>query len=211
MSRCVVGAVLLVGALVAFGCTTPTRPYREPPPPGFKPTEIDYADTDAFDAYFETALTQEDPVVVIRTGRSKPDWDDRLNEWLAAWNQGGRVREPKRKARGALPLSPVVVDGDSIREFRLLVNGLMDRVDERARVRSAWYAEEQTRARRIALLVPYNLRFHADEMRTIQLIFFNGNYKEMYSGYMEAMAKADTDGPAEWQRDISCSWCKGEQ
>jgi hypothetical protein len=103
------------------------------------------------------------------------------------------------------------VDGDSIREFRLLVNGLMDRVEERARSRSEWYAEEKTRARRIALLVPYNLRFHADEMGTIQLIFFNGNYKEMYSGFMQAMAKADTDGPAEWHRDISCSWCKGQK
>jgi hypothetical protein len=92
-------ARLLLIPLLTLGCNMPTRPYREPPPPGFKPTEIDYTDTDAFDAYFETALTQEDPVVVFRTGRSKPDWDDRLNAWLAAWNQGGRARQRRFAVR----------------------------------------------------------------------------------------------------------------
>src|SRR5262249_44121898 len=153
----------------------PSRPYREPPPPDVKPTEIDYTDADAFDAYFETALTQQAPVIVIRTGRTRPDWADRLNAWLAAWNAGGRLREPQRKARGAIPISPVVVDGDSIREFRLLVSGLMDRVEDLARTRSAWYAEAKTRERRVGLLVPYNLRFHHADDDTIHLIFFNGD------------------------------------
>src|SRR5439155_1407439 len=78
--------------------------------------------------------------------------------WLAAWNRGGKVGPAAdgRKARGQ---APVTVNADTIREFRLLVDDLMGRVETLAKTSSAWYAEERTRSRRVALLKPYNLRF----------------------------------------------------
>jgi hypothetical protein len=193
------------------GCKTPpARPYREPPPPDLKATAIDYTDSDAFDALFEAALTNQDPVVVIRTAREKPDWEPRLNAWIAAWNLGGKVGPPKATVRMAAPLLPsVTVDADSIREFRLLIESLMDRVEDIARRQSAWWAEERTRARRVALLRPYNLRFHLDEEKTIQLIFFNGSYAQYYPQFMQSIAQAEADEPAEWSRTFRCSRCKG--
>src|SRR5205807_7926716 len=120
---------------------------------------LDYTDNDAFDALFEAALVNQDPGIVVRTQRQTPDWGARLNAWIAAWNQGGR----SRSARGQAALPRVVIDGDSIREFRLLVSGLLDRIEEAAQAGSAWYSDQRQRSRRIALLRPYNLRFHKGE------------------------------------------------
>jgi hypothetical protein len=196
--------------VVAGGCHSPeSRPAPEPPPPGVRPTNFDYADTDAFDALFESALVNQDPVIVVHTGRSKPDWDGRLNAWIAAWNRGGTVGQPGRAARMQAPLlGGVPVDGDSIREFHSLIDDLMDRVEDLAAKGSAWYAEERTRSRRIALLKPYNLRFHVDEDRHIQLIFFNGDYSQYYPAFVIAIAAADTEEPARWSRTFECSRCK---
>src|SRR2546430_407138 len=62
---------LALGVLLAIlgGCRNApgTRPYREPPPPGVQSTIIDYVDADGFDALFESALTNQDPVIDIRT------------------------------------------------------------------------------------------------------------------------------------------------
>ena len=77
------------------------------------------------------------------------------------------------------------VDGDTLREFRLLVEGVMDRIEERARERAAWWAEERTRARRVELLRPYNLRFHLGTDDTIQIILFNGRYAEYHRGFVQ--------------------------
>jgi hypothetical protein len=203
------GLLLALAALPSCKGTGPGRPYREPPPPGLTPTTIDYADSDAFDALLETALTNRDPAVLVRTAYEKPDWGPRLNAWIAAWNRGGTVAPPGRAARMQAPLLPgVPVDGDSIREFRLLIDDLMDRVEDLAGKGSVWYAEERTRSRRVALLKPYNLRFHVDEDRHIQLIFFNGDYSQFYPQFMSSIAAADADEPARWARTFECSRCK---
>jgi hypothetical protein len=202
---------LLVPLVASLGCKTflRSRPYREPPPPDLKPTTLDYADTDGFDALFETALTNEDPAIVVRTGRQQPDWGPRLNAWIAAWNRGGRVEAPKGSVRLQAPLlSPVSVDADSIREFRLLIDDLMDRVEVIAHKESAWWAEERIRGYRVALLKPYNLRFHLDEEQHIQLIFFNGNYAESYPQFVRLLNTPEQEEPGQWSRTVHCSRCK---
>jgi hypothetical protein len=204
-------AVLLPLALLLPSCKTPTpgRPYREPPPSDLKPTTIDYTETDAFDALFESALTNQDPAIVVQTAFEKPDWGPRLNAWIAAWNRGGPVGAPKRTARMQAPLlGGVPVDGDSIREFRLLIESLMDRVENLADKESAWWAEERTRTRRVALLKPYNLRFHQDEDKHIQLIFFNGNYSQYYPEFLLSVAVPETKDTVQWSRTFECSRCK---
>jgi hypothetical protein len=195
------------------GCrsTRTTRPYREPPPPDIRATVIDYVETDAFDEFFESALTNQDPVIVIQTGATQPDWGARLNAWLAAWNRGGKVvDEPGRRVRLQSPLSPVTVNGETLREFRLLIDDLMKRVEDAARRGSSWWAVERIQRRRIALLKPYSLRFHLDEDKKIQLIFFNGMYSRYYREFMDSMSMSDPDEPAEWTRAVQCSHCTGE-
>jgi hypothetical protein len=204
--------LLALAALPSCKGTGPGRPYREPPPPGLTPTTIDYADSDGFDALLETALTNQDPAIMVRTSYEKPDWGPRLNAWIAAWNRGGTVGPPGRAVRMQAPLLPGVnVDGDSIREFRLLIESLMDRVEDLAGKGSSWYAEERTRSRRVALLKPYNLRFHVDEDRHIQLIFFNGDYSQLYPEFMISIAAANAEEPAHWSRTFECSRCKGRR
>lgn len=202
------GGALLVFVLVlaALSCRTPPRPYVEPPPPGVRPTTIDYTDTDGFDALFETALVSQDPAILISTTHVQPDWGPRLNAWIAAWNRGGKVGPPPRTVRGQAP--SVTVDGENLREFRLLIEGLMDRVEDIAARQSAWWAEERTLSHRVALLRPYNLRFHRDEEKRIQLIFFNGNYAPSYPDFMKAVVRAEGDEPMEWSRTMRCSWCR---
>lgn len=198
-------AVLLLAA-AAGGCRTVSE---APPPaatPPLRPTTLDYVDNDGFDALFESALVSEAPAIVVRTGRGKPDWEGRLNAWIAAWNTGGKAGG--RKARGQAPLPTVVIDGESIREFRLLVNGLMDRVEELARGGAAWYAEERTRSRRVALLRPYNLRFHMDTDGTILLIFFHGRHAHLYEDFLRSMDPDADAGPETWARTYECSLCR---
>jgi hypothetical protein len=187
-----------------------TRPYREPPPDDITPTVIEYVDTDGFDALLESALTNQDPVIVIPTGTSQPDWGPRLNAWIAAWNRGGKVVDsPRTRARMQAPL-PVPVNGDTVRELRLLIDDLMTHLEDAARVGSSWWAEERTQRRRIALLKPYSLRFHLDEDKNIQLIFFNGMYSRYYRQFMDSIATQDMDETEEWSRDVKCSRCKGK-
>jgi hypothetical protein len=202
---------LLVALVLSAGCKTParTRPYREPPPPDLKPTTIDYADTDGFDALFESALTNQDPAIVVRTDHQKPDWGPRLSAWIAAWNRGGKVEAPPGTVRMQAPFLPAVAgEADSIREFRLLIDDLMTRVEEVAAKGSAWWAEERTRAHRVGLLRPYNLRFHMDEEQRIQLIFFNGNYAPYYPQFMRSVTASDGEEPGPWARTLQCSHCR---
>lgn len=204
-------ALLLALCVSAASCrwARNTRPYSEPPPPGVKSTVLDYVDADGFDTLFEASLTNQDPVIVIRTNTEKPDWGDRLNAWIAAWNRGGKVApQPGSTARGQAPL---VVNGETIREFRLLVDDLMNRVEANARERSAWWAEEKVLRRRVALLQPYSLRFHLDEDRHIQLIFFNGRYAPFYRDHLQTVAGPDADEPDVWTRGMQCSWCRRPQ
>jgi hypothetical protein len=175
-------------------------------------TDIDYVDTDGFDELFESALVNQDPVIVIHTGKTKPDWDGRLNAWIAAWNRGGPVTTPLT-VRGQIPLPGVKLDEGTLREFRLLVGNLMDRVEELARDGTAWWAEERVRSRRVALLKPYDLRFHLGAEGDIDLVFFNGNYASYYPDFVQSLtgATADADEPREWTRGFRCSRCKAAQ
>jgi hypothetical protein len=196
---------LLALVLVAgFGCRNPepTRPSRDVPPPDVLATTIDYADTDAFDALFESTLVNQDPVIVIRTAQPRPDWQGRLNAWIAAWNMGGKVEG--RTARGQIP--PVGVNGDSIREFRLLVTALMDRVEELAKTGAGWWSEARLRNRRVELLRPYNLRFHVGDDGNIQLIFFNGRANGQYAEFVRRLTGDAAAGP--WARTFECSDCR---
>jgi hypothetical protein len=201
---------LALWAVSGFGCAGRlTRPYQEPPPPGLSPTVIDYADTDAFDALLETALTNQDPAILIRTEYTKPEWEGRLNGWIAAWNAGGPV--DKRRVRGQAPLVPnVTVDADSIRELRLLIDSLMARVDDLAKSGAAWWAEEKVKSRRIALLKPYNLRFHLDDAGLIQVILFNGRYADHYREFVRQVVPAEVEDGDDWARVVRCSRCKNK-
>lgn len=202
---------LLCAAVLSCRSTRTTRPYREPPPPNIRPTAIEYVETDAFDELFESALTNQDPVILIQTDTGRPDWGARLNAWIAAWNRGGKVvDEPGRRVRFQSPLSPVTINGETLREFRLLIDDLMKRVEGAARRGSSWWAVERIQRRRIALLKPYSLRFHLDEDKKIQLIFFNGEYSRYYREFLDAMSLSDADESKEWTRAVQCSHCKGE-
>ncbi len=180
----------------------PPRPYREAPPSELAATTLDYADTDAFDALLESALVNQDPVILVRTAHARPDWQGRLNAWIAAWNQGGRVEG--RTVRGQAP--PLPVDGESIREFRLLVTVLLDRVEVLAHAGAGWWSESRVRARRVELLRPYSLRFHVGGDGTIQLIFFNGKASERYAEFVRQLTEAEE--VAQWERTVECSGCK---
>jgi hypothetical protein len=185
-----------------------TRNYVEPPPRDIKPTVIEYVEQDAFDLLFENALINQDPVILIQTNTARPDWGARLNAWIAAWNRGGLVvAEPRVKARMQAPT--ITVNGETLREFRLLIDDLMNRVESLARLGTSWWTEERTQNGRIALLKPYNLRFHLNSDGNIQLIFFNGRYARYYERFIEAMGMQETDEPSSWSRDIKCSHCKG--
>lgn len=195
-----------LGLAVAVGCayTRTGRLAREGPPPPPQPFRLDYVDSDAFDLLFETTLLNAQPVIVVQTGHSKPDWGPRLNAWIAAWNAGRQTGFPA--VRGQIPVVPqVVVDGDSIREFRLLIDGLMGRVEESARAGTNWWAEKHMRDRRVALLRPYNLRFHLDADDRVQLIFFHGGYAAYHKEIVRSLAKPAGDESLEWSPGYCCS------
>jgi hypothetical protein len=169
-----------------------------------QPTIIEYVDADGFDRLFETALKNADPVILIQTETAKPDWGARLNAWIAAWNMGGPGGGKRRKARGQ---SPLTINGESIRELRLLVDDLLGKAETLAEKGSTWWAEERTRSRRVALLKPYSLRFHQGADQNIQLIFFHGAYAAQYHDFMATLADG-SDGPDDWARTVKCSQCK---
>lgn len=203
-------------ALLALSCRNVrnVRTYHAPPPQDIKPTVLNYVETDAFDELFETVLTSQDPVILIQTETSRPDWGPRLNAWIAAWNQGGKVvDEPQRRFRMQAPLgalAPPAVNGDTVREFRLLIDDLMTRAEDLARRGSSWWSEERIQRRRIALLKPYSLRFHLDDRQKIQLLFFNGRYARYYQEVMDAMAMNCAEDTEGWSRVVTCSHCKGK-
>jgi hypothetical protein len=190
---------------LAQGCKNTSVRAPDQPPGDFQVNEISYVESDAFDKIFESGLVRQDPVIVIHTTFKKPEWGPRLNAWIAAWNQGGP--SASRTVRGQAPIPSIVVDGDSIREFRLLVNGLMNRVDDLARDGSNWWSEERTRSRRVNLLKPYNLRFHMGDDATIQLVFFNGSYSQYYQAYMQKLTHVDVEVEG-WSRTFDCTNCK---
>ncbi len=204
-------AALLIACLTSLSCRSNrnVRTYHAPPPPDIKPSVLQYVETDGFDELFETVLTSQDPLVVIQTGASQPDWGPRLNAWIAAWNRGGKVvDEPRRRVRMQAPLAalaPTVVNGDSVHEFRLLIADVLTSAEDLARRGSSWWIEERVRRHRVELLRPYSLRFHLDEENKIQLIFFNGKYARYYREMMQAMAMPAEEDEEGWSRMATCS------
>jgi hypothetical protein len=202
MRRPVLGMVI-IGLLALAGCRITRQSQSERPAAALpiQPTIIQYVDSDGFDAVFETSLVNQDAAIIVRTEHEKPDWQGRLNAWIAAWNMGGKGE--RRIARGQIPL-PGQIDADFLREFRLLVFGVVDRADELARSSSSWWQEERTRARRVTLLRRYNLRFHMGEDQRISLIFFNGDHSAQYRDFMATLTSADQ---VDWSRTLECSMC----
>jgi hypothetical protein len=211
-------AVLALAACaVGLSCRAPQVTSNAPSAPpvdpsDIRPNRIAYVDTDAFDTVFEAALIYQDPLIVVQTQEERPEWGPRLNAWIAAWNASNR-EGPRRpvlatRARGQIPTSPVVVNGESIREFRLLVDDLLGRVETVAKGRSTWWAEERLRQRRVTLLKPYNLRFHLDADGHIQLIFFHGQYAASYPMVMQRLDPMMEGEGARWDRAVTCSRSK---
>lgn len=183
--------------------------------PDLAATHLDYVDSDAFDALFETTLVNQDPAVIVRTGRARPDWEPRLNAWIAAWNRGeassrrpklrGAADEPAPTVRGQSPLPLPGLNGDSLREVRLLVGGLLDRAEDLAQSGSSWWAEERERSRRVTLLRPYSLRFHVDADGKLQLVFFHGGYASYYPRFLQLLTESTTMSEEGWSRGVECS------
>ncbi|MBY0230005.1 MAG: hypothetical protein K2W96_12045 [Gemmataceae bacterium] len=197
------GRFLLLLALAATGCQL-FRVTSKPPTdalPDLEPVRIDYADTEAFDAQFEAALVAGSFAVVVQTENSKPDWTGRLNAWIAAWNAGGRSKA--RTIRGQPGLAKL--DGDSLRELRLLAGDLLDRAEGLATAGGAWYSDARMRSQRAALLKPYSLRFHR-EAGLIRLVFFHGDYAAYYPRFLQGLRSGE--GAAEWSRTVECSECE---
>src|SRR5262245_34285090 len=197
----------LVPLLVLFGCQlirTSPEPLPKQGMPNLPLRYVDYIDTEAFDNQFEAHLIAKEPAIVIRTENTRPDWQGRLNAWVAAWNRGG---QRPRTVRGQAGLPGVKLDGDGIRELRGLVSDLLGRAEQVALAGGAWYANERERSRRIALLKPYSLRFHRDGDGPIQLIFFHGDYASYYPQFLRSLMKSPEMPDQEWGRSVECSQC----
>jgi hypothetical protein len=198
-------ALVALALFAPAGCRTLLQSPDEPVAmPDITPTRLDYIDTDGFDAVLENALVNQDPVVVVRTGRTKPDWDCRLNAWIAAWNRGS---SRPITVRGQVALAAAALDKDAVRQLRLLVNGLLDRAEEVAQAGSTWWIDHRERSRRIALLKPYSLRFHMDDESSIQLVFFHGNYAPYYPRFVQTLTESAGMESGEWTRAVDCSHC----
>lgn len=210
-------ALVCLGLVLAVGCRT-AKPDRGTTPVAGAPDQqsrsrphverVDYVDSDAFDLLLETALVNKQPVILVQTAYEKPEWSSRLNEWIAAWNASRRA--PGLRIRGQIPPVPaVVVDGDSIREFRLLIDGLMSRVEESARLGGNWWTERNTRERRVALLRSYSLRFHLGTDGRIQLIFFHGDYAAQHKDVVRTLVDPAEEETLDWSPGYCCSFAKG--
>src|SRR5438046_3097833 len=75
----------------------PERSPRPAPPPGYVWTDVPFSDSDAFDALLESYLTSGKPAVRVLMETASPDWSPRLNAWLGAYCDGGKVRSPAAK------------------------------------------------------------------------------------------------------------------
>jgi hypothetical protein len=207
-----IAASLLVGAgcqsiRQAFRPALETRVTNSRAVP-FRNTEIDYVDADGFDAIFETSLINRDAVVTVRTPNERPDWTGRLNAWIAAWNMGKSA--DSRRFRGQIPGFPTI-DGDTLREVRLLINTVVDRADDAAKSSVNWFREERIRSRRVELLKPYNLRFHMHTDGKIHLIFFHGDYANQYQQFVAMQADCDEDTKVWSRNNVGLTFCKKMQ
>jgi hypothetical protein len=70
--------------------------------------------------------------------------------------------------------------------------------------------EERVRSRRIALLKPYDLRFHVGTNGDIDLVFFNGKYASSYPEFVRNLLgeNGQEDDSPEWTRAVRCSRCQ---
>jgi hypothetical protein len=167
--RSVVWSLMTVCPFFLMGCVGPgPRPWRSPPPPPL-PSAIPYVDSEAFDGVLAAALVRQDPVIVVQTASATPNWQGRLNGWIAAWNKGGRV-ESKHAVAGTRSL--VELPPDSAAVTQEMVDRELDRIEKLARESVAWWIDEQKRRERVAMLQPYLLQMDSDEKGNLRVIFY---------------------------------------
>jgi hypothetical protein len=203
MMRGTLATVLLV---LTVGCQSSTTRPEGPSTremPDLTPVVIDYIDTEGFDAMLEAALVDQAPVIFVQTTHRVPDWEGRLNAWIAAWNRSGRNRS--KTVRGQLPLTNLPLDADSLGELRKLVEGLLDRAEVAAERNATWWANERERSRRIRLMKPYNLRFHREQDGLIRVILFHGSYASYYPKFMRQLMNEPEMPEESWSRTVECS------
>jgi hypothetical protein len=202
------GTLATVLLMLMVGCQSSTTRPEGPTAremPDLTPVLIDYIDTEGFDAVLEAALVDQAPVIVIQTTHRVPDWEGRLNAWIAAWNRTARNRS--KTMRGQLPLTKLPLDADSLGELRKLAEGLLDRVDAAAERNATWWANERERSRRIGLMKSYNLRFHREGDSPIRLILFHGSYASYYPQFMRQLMREPQMPEETWSRTVECSRC----
>jgi hypothetical protein len=205
VGRSTIALVAMVVSLAGFGCESlrlARRPAMEPRLGEFRSTYIDYVDTESFDLRFENSLLNRDAVITIRTPNDKPDWTGRLNAWIAAWNMGKGA--DLRRSRGQFPVPSI--DGDTLREFRLLVDSVVNRAEDASKASVQWFRDEKKRSYRMELLKPYNLRFHMNTDGHIHVIFFHGAYANQYQEFVSNLTECDEAEP--WTRTVCYSRCK---
>lgn len=200
-------ALVLILILLGVGCQglfLTRKPAQPSAPPDLTPVTVDYTDTDGFDSVLEAALVDEAPIIIVQTEQTKPDWEGRLNAWIAAWNMGGKNRT--RTIRGQSPSLPL--DAESLGQLRELIFGLLDRIEVAAEKGSTWWANERMRSRRVTLLRPYSLRFHRDADGPIRLVFFHGAYASYYSTFLRSLMGEPGMTEESWTRTVECSRCQ---
>jgi hypothetical protein len=182
----VIVAGLLSLSLVGCGSNSPSRPDKPSPSEDDRKsaTVIDYVDSDAFDGLLEAAINRQDSIIVVQTASTKPDWQGRLNAWIAAWNAGGKVQKDEglwlknvrimseATAPNASKVVVVELPPDTAAEARKLVQGEIDRIERLAREGVDWWKDERTKAKRVESLRPYLFIFEKDANKQYQVIFY---------------------------------------
>lgn len=170
--------------LVMFtaGCRIPPWGPVPPPPVPIPSPEtitiaptIDYVEDDSFDTTLEAYFRKKTPILVIQTLSTKPNWNGRLNAWLAAWNAGADAHPKpspeesrmKLAQRGLIDFPP-----DAAEQTRILIEDQIIRIEEAAKQGVRWWRDEQKRKDRTDLLKPYVLEFHRDANQRYQLVFY---------------------------------------
>ena len=181
-------AVVALPVFLTAGCDDPTLPRPDKPAPAHearkRATVVEYIDSEAFDGLLEAAINRQDSIIVVQTASTKPDWQGRLNAWIAAWNEGGRVQKNEGLllsavqiakvsfAANASTVSVIELPPDTAKETRKLIQGEIDRIERLARDGVGWWKDEKKKSKRIDLLKPYLFIFEKDAANNYQIIFF---------------------------------------
>jgi hypothetical protein len=188
MTRSTVFLVLLLSLLlVGYGGRGSTQSHPNATPltkeERKNATVIEYEDSDAFDGLLEAAITRPDQVILVQTKNSSPDWQGRLNAWIAAWNEGGKVKKGdnlfyktvrilQRKKEPNTSEVSVKVPDNTATEIRSFVEGQMDRIERLGRETVDWWKDNRKKTHRVELLKPYQFIFEKGSDGYYQIIFY---------------------------------------